>query len=73
MKNQAKLLDQIFDKIKLTPFIGIEERQIINKNYYSLTSDSEKLKVIQGIRFNYCNHKFLSENIYSDLIKIENI
>lgn len=68
---ETQLLDKIFEKIKYTPFIGEAERKTISENYYSLTSDFEKLKVIQGIRFNYCNHNFLQENVYSDLIKLE--
>lgn len=65
--NNLTLLDKIFNKIKFTPFLGKEERESLTKSYNSKTSELEKFNIIQQIRFNYCNHKFLMQNIYKDL------
>ena len=70
MITHEKLIDIIFDKIILTPFIGLEEKKSLRNSYYNLTSDFEKFKIIQQIRFNYCNHKFLEQNIYKDLSEL---
>ncbi len=62
MTTQKNVLDSIWDKIILTPFIGEKERIGLTKCYYEKTSDFEKLRMTQEIRFGFCTDEFLKEN-----------
>lgn len=71
IKTENDKLNQLFQLIKFTPFIGKEERESLSKSFYSKTNLRDKAVLINGIRYNYCNHNFLKGKIYNLIGEIE--